>query len=136
MDKVVCNDLKNKNFMFFSRAKFVCWTNKLSIDNICWVMPAKCRRYKSISYFFHFFVLLFHFIGLLHNSKMMMSEQSIDKSHFVLPNNQPIEDLECSSAFNHLTDKEKHYAHYFSQVMWIINAFASAGGEVCKHFIF
>lgn len=71
---------------------------------------------------FHIFYL--HRIGLLYNSKMMSADQSIDKTHFVLPNNQPIEDLDCSSAFSHLTDKEKHYAHYFSQVKANRKAFA------------
>lgn len=43
---------------------------------------------------------------------------SDDISHFTLPNNQPIVNLDCETAFNALTNEEKLYAHYLSQAAW------------------
>lgn len=43
---------------------------------------------------------------------------SDDISHFTLPNHQPVVALECETAFNALTSKERLYAHYLSQAAW------------------
>ncbi|XP_068981580.1 dipeptidyl peptidase 3 [Bombus flavifrons] len=50
--------------------------------------------------------------------KLLSTKMSEDISLFTLPNNQPIIALECDTAFNALTKKEKLYAHYLSQAAW------------------
>lgn len=42
----------------------------------------------------------------------------IDKSHYILPNDQPVVELDCLTAFNALTKEEKLYAHYLSRASW------------------
>ena len=48
----------------------------------------------------------------------------MSNSQFIIPNDVPIVNLECSTAFNGLTAKEKLYAHYLTRASW-------AGGLIC-----
>lgn len=43
---------------------------------------------------------------------------SDDLSLYTLPNDQPVVVLDCTTAFNALTTKEKLYAHYLSKASW------------------
>ena len=43
---------------------------------------------------------------------------SVDLRQYTLPSDTGICFLECNTAFNALTDKEKLYAHYLSQGSW------------------
>lgn len=38
--------------------------------------------------------------------------------HYILPLDQPVVNLDCTEAFNGLTDKEKLYAYHLSQAAW------------------
>jgi dipeptidyl-peptidase-3 len=41
-----------------------------------------------------------------------------DLSLYIIPNDTPISKLDCTEAFNGLTDKEKLYAHHFGRASW------------------
>lgn len=43
----------------------------------------------------------------------------IDKTHYILPLDQPIVYLDADVAFCALTDKEKFYAYYLSKASWV-----------------
>lgn len=52
-------------------------------------------------------------------SLKMVDDKAINKSQYVLPNTQPVGDLDCAVAFRSLTDKEKLYAHHIAQVNYL-----------------
>ncbi|XP_055952448.1 dipeptidyl peptidase 3-like isoform X1 [Argiope bruennichi] len=51
-----------------------------------------------------------------YSSKVQLSKKNM--SNYIYPNNTPIIQLDCEAAFNELTEKEKHYAHYLSKACW------------------
>lgn len=47
------------------------------------------------------------------NTKIM---DNSERKEYILPNSQPVVNLECKVAFDNLTEVEKKYAHWFSKV--------------------
>ena len=54
----------------------------------------------------------------------MASSSEEDISLYVIPLDTPVNKLDCTEAFNGLTDKEKLYAHHFGRACW-------EGGLIC-----
>ncbi|KAL4708414.1 hypothetical protein ACJJTC_019650 [Scirpophaga incertulas] len=59
--------------------------------------------------------------GTLHSktqANKCVNAMAVDKSNYLLPNNQRFVELDSSEAFNNLSNQEKLYAHYLSQAAW------------------
>lgn len=50
--------------------------------------------------------------------KITMGSAEMDSKHYILPLDQPVVNLDCTEAFNGLSDQEKRYAHFLSQAAW------------------
>lgn len=48
-----------------------------------------------------------------------LSAMAEDMSNYYLPKTQTFVELDCTEAFNNLTDQEKLYAHYLTQVRYL-----------------
>ncbi|KRT81096.1 Peptidase, partial [Oryctes borbonicus] len=55
--------------------------------------------------------------GFIHSFTRM--SQEIDRTHYILPLDQPIVYLDANTAFQGLTDQEKLYAYYLSKASWV-----------------
>lgn len=53
-----------------------------------------------------------------------------DRKHFIIPNSQPVVNLECKTAFDKLTEAEKLYAHHYSKVCFEFLKFAQSFPKV------
>ena len=53
-----------------------------------------------------------------HHLKYYSTMAEVDMTYFVLPNEQPVVPLECRTAFENLSNKEKCYAHHLSKASW------------------
>ncbi|XP_026328243.1 dipeptidyl peptidase 3 isoform X2 [Hyposmocoma kahamanoa] len=49
---------------------------------------------------------------------MLIPTMADDMSNYYLPKTQTFVELDCTEAFNNLTDQEKLYAHYLTQAAW------------------
>jgi len=58
------------------------------------------------------------FVTISEHSFCLSYNMMSDTVHFVIPKNQPVVELDCTTAFRGLTTKEKLYAHYLSQASW------------------
>jgi len=53
-----------------------------------------------------------------HYPKRFSTMSEVDMNYFILPNEQPVVPLECRTAFENLSNKEKCYAHHLSKASW------------------
>ena len=63
-------------------------------------------------------------VSIIHGSAFFSVTKMADLSQYTLPNETDVCLLDCITAFNGLTEKEKKYAHYLSQASF-------HGGLIC-----
>lgn len=61
---------------------------------------------------------LTHLRNLFFSLQQKVETMTDDKSLYTAPNDQPVVILDCTTAFNALSLKEKLYAHYLSRASW------------------
>lgn len=64
--------------------------------------------------YFHYY-LFYRFLLSKQANQFFSTMSKVDIKDFTIPNEQPVVNLDCNSAFKNLTGKERLYAHHLSR---------------------